>query len=188
MSPIGWCWVTPMLHSCGDCQLQLGVDGINEALSERWAGTRDWTCAVPEEMRLAQCASVCFLAARKRSSSGLSLDFSFMCAIELNLHFLLGTESFYEIFRLSSCLLCLGNLFFFLLHVTRPVFSNPYLISVNSSRSRSHRLLCWLSFCVQPPNPLLPPACCYCFHWHHGSDILPSVFSHKRRSGFLTRC
>ncbi len=84
LSPIGWCWVTPMLHSCGDCQLQLGVDGINEALRERWAGTRDWTCAVPEEMRLAQCVSVCFLAARKRSSSGLCLDFSFMCAIELN--------------------------------------------------------------------------------------------------------
>lgn len=170
-----------MLHSCGDCQLQLSVDGINEALRERWAGTRDWTRDVPEEMRLARCASVCFLAVRKRSSSGPSLDFSFMCAIKFNLHFLYGIESFSGIFRLSSCLLCLGNLFFIfmsrvLCFQIRIWFLSTALVVVRT------RLLCRLSFCVQPPNPLLPPACCYLF------SLASCFFSHKRRSGFLTRC
>lgn len=61
-----------------------------------------------------------------------------------------------------SCLLPLGNLFFILFLVMNPLFWNQqicclvYLISVTSSSSH-------LSFCVQPPNPLLPPACCYLF-------------------------
>lgn len=175
-----------MLHSCGDCQLQLSVDGINGALRER---RQDW---LARELRDVTCKRkwnplnvLLFAFLRQGKVPHLDSACIFLSCVQLRLIWI----SFRRQNHFPGCLVChhiwvvccLLEICFSSCSLSWiPCFEISRFV-VSSIWFLSPALLVIYPFAFNLQIPFCHQPAVICFHWHHGSDISPYFFSKEEK-------